>query len=63
MSVESRLRLAFGGMHPDRSRSLIERFGSADAVVRRIEGGALRVSDRVRAAAAAGESRQPELLL
>jgi len=42
--------LAFGGLHPDRHRSLIEQFGGAAAVVARIEAGALRVSDRVRMA-------------
>jgi DNA processing protein len=47
---DARLRLSFGGLHPDRLRSLVEQFGSAAAVVARIDAGALRMSDHVRAA-------------
>ena len=54
MSNDARLRLAFAGLHPDRTRGLVERFGSAEAVVARIDGGALDVSDRVRAAVRIG---------
>ena len=48
MSRSSRLRLAFGGMHPDRVRGLVERHGSARGVVARIDAGALDVSARIR---------------
>ncbi len=48
MSRDARLRLAFGGMHPDRVRGLVERHGTADGVVARIDGGALDVSARIR---------------
>ncbi len=50
MSRDARHRHAFGGMHPDRTRRLLDQFGGAEAVVARLDGGALRVSDRIRAA-------------
>jgi DNA processing protein len=62
MSLDARLRLAFAGMHPDRTRVITERFGGADAVVARIGGGALDVSDRVRAAVRVGADDRREQL-
>ncbi len=52
MSRDARLRLAFCGLHPDRSRALVAGAGSPAAALRRVEGGAVDVNDRVRAAAA-----------
>jgi DNA processing protein len=62
MSQDARLRLAFSGMHPDRVRDLVERLGSAAAVVARISGGALDVSERIRKAVRVdAERRRGEL--
>lgn len=62
MTDDARLRLAFAGMHPDRRRDLVDRYGCAQSVVARIEAGALRVSDRVRAAVrVAAADRRSEL--
>jgi DNA processing protein len=63
MSFDARLRLAFAGLHPERTRGLVERFGSCEAVVARIDAGALDVSDRVRAAVrVAADRRHNELV-
>jgi DNA processing protein len=63
MSLDARLQLAFSGMHPDRSRLLVERFGNAGAVVARIAAGALDVSDRIREAVRVdAEHRRGELV-
>lgn len=48
MSRDDRLRLAFVGMHPSRSRTLVERWGSSAAVLRAILRGAIRVPDHAR---------------
>jgi DNA processing protein len=62
---DARLRLAFAGMHPDRSRELRERFGGAAGALGAIERRLVPASDEVRAAAetdAATRHRQLELL-
>lgn len=50
MSRENRIELAFLGLHPDRARSLVERHGSAGAVVRLARRGGIESldPDRVR---------------
>jgi len=49
---DARLQLAYGGLHPDRVRDLIAERGSAASVVRGIDAGSVRTTDRVRAAVA-----------
>ena len=49
---EGRLRLAYGGLHPDRTRDLVQRYGDAGRVVARIGSGAVDVPSRVREAVA-----------
>jgi hypothetical protein len=49
---DARLRLAYGGLHPDRVRDLMIERGSAASVVRGIGAGSVRTTDRVRAAVA-----------
>jgi len=46
---DARLQLAFGGMHPDRVRGLIEKYGP-EGTLRRVRGGAVKISPRIRAA-------------
>jgi len=45
-----RIRLAFAGLHPDRVRGLVDRFGSPRAVARAIERGKIETPDRAREA-------------
>jgi DNA processing protein len=52
MSEEDRLRLAMAGLHPDRTRDLVEARGSARAVLRDIRRGRIEVSPRARDALA-----------
>jgi Ca2+-binding RTX toxin-like protein len=47
-----RLRLAWCGLHPDRTRKLLGQWGSAGAVLRAITKGQIKYGDRVRGAAA-----------
>ncbi len=59
---DARLRLAFAGMHPDRSRELRERFGGAAGTLRAIERGDVRASEHVREGARVdGAARRSEL--
>jgi DNA processing protein len=48
VSRDARIRLAFAGLHPERSRALLEDWGSAAAVLSAIGRGAVRVSRTVR---------------
>ena len=59
MSADDRLRLAFCGLHPDRTRRLVAEWGSAGAVLRAIDRRQVKVADQAREAAAlpAGERR------
>jgi DNA processing protein len=59
---DDRLRLAFAGMHPERSRELRERFGGAAGALRAIERGKVKASDHVREAAAVDPGRRREEL-
>ncbi len=52
MSADERLRLAWAGLHPDRTRKLLAEWGSAAAVVRAIERRQVKVADAVRDAVA-----------
>ncbi len=49
---DARLRLAFAGMHPERSRELRDRFGGAAGALGAIERRKVKASDHVREAAA-----------
>lgn len=49
MSRDSRLRLAFLGIHPERAARLVSSFGGAGRTMRAIEKGDVQVSDAVRA--------------
>jgi hypothetical protein len=48
---ESRLRIAFGGLHPDRIRGLFAENGARETL-RRMESGDIRTTERVRQALA-----------
>lgn len=56
---DARLQVAFGGLHPDRIRSLYEEFGP-EGTLRRIARGRITTTDRARAAVSvpAGERRE-----
>jgi DNA processing protein len=59
---DDRLRLAFVGMHPSRRTALLERYGSARALLARLENGRERLPTHARAAAAVpAEVRRIEL--
>ena len=45
-----RLRLAYGGLHPDRLANLVEVYGGESRVLRAIEARRVKVSDEVRLA-------------
>jgi len=62
MSDEWRTRLAFSGMHPDRIRSLVDRFGTPRLVVCAIDKGAIEVSEHVVEAVAVSASDRREQL-
>jgi len=47
MSGDARLQVAFGGLHPERVRTLYDRYGPS-GTLRRIVGGAIETTDRVR---------------
>ena len=49
---DARLRLAFAGLHPERSRQLRGRFGGARGALRAIEHGKVKASSAIREAAA-----------
>lgn len=49
-AADARIRLAYGGLHPDRVRTLLAERGPAAAVVRDITRGSIRTTERVRAA-------------
>jgi len=49
--VNARLRLAYVGMHPARRAQLVDRFGSADAVLASIRRGTVEVPEHARLAA------------
>lgn len=57
MSRPARLRLAFAGLHPDRRRNLVERLGSAEAVLAGLTGGRIRASRSVRTGAGLSEGQ------
>lgn len=58
---DAAVRLAFAGFHPDRLRGLVDAYG-AKGVLRRIEGGAIEVTPRIRAAVGPGAGdRRTEL--
>jgi predicted Rossmann fold nucleotide-binding protein DprA/Smf involved in DNA uptake len=58
---ESRLRIAFGGLHPDRIRGLFAENGARETL-RRLESGDIRTTERVRQALAVpGDVRLAEL--
>jgi DNA processing protein len=56
--MDDRLRLSFAGLHPDRRRSLEDRFGGATGVVHAIETRRVKVSDRIRASLAVPPDRR-----
>lgn len=59
---DARLRLAFAGMHPERSHELRDRFGGAAGALRAMERGNVKGSEHVRQAAAVeAETRRREL--
>ena len=47
---DARLRLAYGGLHPDRLAKLVDDYGGESGVLRAIEARRVKVSDEVRAA-------------
>ncbi len=55
---DDRLRLAWAGLHPDRSRRLLAEWGGARAVVRAIDRGQIEVSAFARAAVGVGAARR-----
>lgn len=59
---DDRLRLAFAGMHPDRSRELCDRFGGAAGALRAIERGSVKASDHVRQEASVDAATRREQL-
>jgi DNA processing protein len=59
---EAALRLAYGGLHPDRLRGLTESWGSPEAVVRAVDKAQIDVSDRARAAIAVPAQRRRQEL-
>jgi len=62
VSRDARIRLAFAGMHPDRVRSLIDRYGGPDGAISAIERGRVEVSAAVTArVGVAAERRRSEL--
>ncbi|MCL1693340.1 MAG: DNA-processing protein DprA [Actinomycetia bacterium] len=62
MTDDARLRMAFSGLHPIRSRELRERFGGAPKAVAAIERGRVKASDPIRAnLAAPADQRRAEL--
>ncbi|MDH3499397.1 MAG: DNA-processing protein DprA [Acidimicrobiia bacterium] len=62
MSDDASLRLACGGLHPERVRELLARFRTPGGAVRAIETGRVRATDQVRGAVAVpAEQRRKEL--
>lgn len=60
--TEGHIRLAFAGLHPERRRSLVERYGGAAAVVSRIARGAIEVPAAARSSVAvAADDRREQL--
>ena len=58
---DTRLQLAFGGLHPDRLRALVEEHGSGGAL-RRLQRGRVKVTERARrAVGVAADVRRKEL--
>jgi DNA processing protein len=62
VSNDDRLRLACVGLHPERTRGLLERYGGASGAVRALEKGKVDVSERARAAVAVSAAAQRDQL-